>query len=757
MRIYPVKRPLCAIIVAFIGGLWLRSVFTLPWGGCVFFILAGLGLSLLAARAGKGPLVFACLLALACGFLWMQQTTLTNQGLTARHGDTVTLTASVTRAPADRTYVDARVTAVDGAALSEPVPVRIQRAWEDASDYQPRAGYSFSGKLRTPETARNPGGYDEARLLAQRGIYTVCEAEAPGELVTPLSGWPAWLAGLQTRYQEILARHLDPGETALIAATLFGDVSDLNEDFYNVSQQFGIIHIFSVSGLHVSFILAFVLVLARLLRRQHSWGLLVVVTPLLILYTLLSDATAPAVRASIMGIATLLALRLLRYRDPVTIVALAALALLIADPYNLWQIGFQLSFLAMLGIVLLTPRFLPFLKHLADPLANAIAASLAAECVSLPLVAYYFYQVAPLSTLMNLLVVPFFSLLVPLALVALLIAGVIPALGGLVFLPVRAIILVVVALMDIVNAITGTLHVYIGQPSVWLLVLVYALLAAFCLVPLKARKESAAALAACLLMLAVIILRPAVPSDLRLSVVDVGQGSGAAYQSADGAWLVFDTGPGADTMAQYLRYCGVNRIDAIVLSHSDSDHIGGLAHLLRDFRVERLFASPAAEASEEWQEILPYLDDTEVVAIDAPAAYEDGALRLDLSLVAESEDGGENANQVVSRLADDGFSALFPGDTAAADLADIPWAGPTDVLLVPHHGSKNSWDAAFYEARTPALALISAGVGNRYGHPSPETTDGLAALGIPTACTAQDGAIRLYVRDGQLWMNRFLG
>lgn len=756
MRIYPVNRPLCAIIGAFIGGLWLGSLPTFGWAGCAFFVLAASTALVLGWHSRKAPLVLACILALAGGLLYMQHETTAAQSLIPRHGEEVTLSATVTRAPADRTYVDARVTAIDGEPLAKAVPVRIQRAWEDTSDYEPRAVYTFSGSLRAPETARNPGGYDEARILSQRGTYSVFEAEAPGQEITPLSGWAASLAALQTTYHEILARHLDPGEEALVAATLFGDVSDLNEDFYTVSQQFGIIHIFSVSGLHVSFILAFVLVLARLLRRQHSWGLLVVMTPLLVLYTLLSDATAPAVRASIMGIGMLLALRLLRYRDPLTLIALAAAALLIANPYNLWQIGFQLSFLAMLGLVCLTPRFLPFLKRLPDGLASAIATSLAAECVSLPLVAWYFYQVAPLSTIMNLLVVPFFSLLVPLSLIALLIAGFIPALGGLVFLPVRAIILVVVALMDIVNAFTGTLHIYIGQPAVWLIVLFYTLLILFCLVPQHAHRQRTASLGILCLMLAVIILRPAVPNSLRLTMVDVGQGSGAVYQSADGDWLVFDTGPGADTMAQYLRYCGANEIAAIVLSHSDSDHIGGLPHILRDFRVKRLFASPAAQKSEEWAALIPYLDETEIVTIDGPATYESGSLRLDCTLTAPAAEASENANQVASRLSDARFSALFPGDTDADALSEIPWQEATDVVIVPHHGSKNSWDAAFYERLTPDLALISAGVDNRYGHPSPETTDGLAALGIPTACTAQDGAIRLYARDGQLWMDRFL-
>lgn len=748
MRIYPVKRPLCAAIVAFILGLWLSSAQALPWMGCAFFAFAA---AVFCIRNRRVPLFCACALAFVLGFALMQQQTVAHQALVPLHGEEAAITATITRAPANRTYVDAEVTAVNDATLAEPVPLRIQRAWEDSSDYTVHATYQFHGSFAAPEAPRNPGGYDEEKLLAQRGLYTLFDADAPGTLEAAPPDWAAWLNRLKATYNDILARYLDPGEQALITATLFGDVSDLNEDFYNISQQFGIIHIFSVSGLHVSFILAFVLVIARLLHRQHSWGLVVAMVPLLGLYTLLSDASAPAVRASIMGIATLLALRLLRYRDPLTILALAAAMLLAANPYNLWQIGFQLSFLAMIGLILLTPRLEAFLVFLPKGLASAVAVSLAAECVSLPLVAYYFYQVAPLSTVMNLLVVPFFSLLVPLALVALLVAGFLPALGAIVFFPVRMLILVIVALMDIVNQLTGTLHLYIGQPSLWLLVLCYALLIGFCLVPLARRTLSAAVLAAVVLSLGVIILRPTVSEELRLSVVDVGQGTGCTYQTTDGRWLVFDTGPGADTVAQYLRYCGANTIAALVLSHSDLDHIGGAAHILRDFHVEKLLASPYAQTTDEWQALVPYLGDTEVVSVNEPMAFRLGDAQLGCDLLAASEDGGENCNQVVARLEDDGLSTLFTGDTAAESLDEISWQQATDLILVPHHGSKNSWDAAFYDTRQPALALISAGRNNRYGHPHAETTDGLAALNIPTHSTADSGAVRIYAQNGALY------
>ena len=756
MRIYPVKRPLCAIIFAFILGLWLSNTTNVTVFGCAFLCLVGI--FIYCCRRLRQPLLFVvCVLTFAGGFLFMSHAATINQGLVPWHGDQVTIEATVVRAPRDGHFIDGRVVAVNGHTLEDAVNLRIKRAFGDEATYAERGTYRFEGQLTAPDIQTNPGGFDEETMLAQRGIFSTLRAKAPGQQTAAPPPWMQGLAHLTDRYTEILQQNLNPGEQALIIATLFGDVSDLSEDFYTLSQQFGIIHIFSVSGFHVTFILGFLLAIARLLHRQNSWGLLVLLVPLLTLYTLLSGASAPSIRASLMGILALLALRLLRYRDPLTIVALAAAMLLIANPYNLGQIGFQLSFLAMLGIILITPRLQALLTTLPNWLSSSIALSLGAELACLPLVAYYFYIFSPLSVLMNLIIVPWFSLLVPLALVAILITGCIPALGPLVFLPLRMIITVIVALMNIVHTCTGTMHVYIGQPSAGLLIAYYACLVLFILLPLGKRPPRLAALGAVSLCLLAVLLHPTTADNLRLTAVDVGQGSGALYHSAENDWLVFDTGPGKDTMAQTLRYYGVNDIEAIVISHSDSDHITGTAHILRDFDVRYVIAAAYAQKSEAWAALAPYLGDTKVITVEHPLHFKAaGGLQLDCALCGADQEGQANSNQVVSQLKEQKLTILFPGDADNEALTEIPWQQPVNVVLVPHHGSRSSYSDDFYRTYDPQLAIISAGRHNRHGHPHTEVTEGLASLSIPTLCTADTGAIMLYDTKQGLAIETFL-
>ncbi len=755
MRLYPVKRPLCVAISIFILGLCMGHLCPISLKLFIGLICGSAVIGVFLTRQSQRCRFSVYLLCFLLGFFLIQTQTIAHQALLSQHGAPATIQLTITNAPKNRLFIDGQVLAIDEHPLKHAVPVRLKRSYGDTTTYLPYATYAFKGTFAAPQPQTSPGGFNEEKMLAQRGIFTLFAAKDVGKVIAPMPFWREKLYALKRNSFAILEHALTQEECALIWATLFGDVSLLNEDFYTLSQQYGIIHIFSVSGLHVGFIIAFVLLLAKALRRQHTWGLLVLFIILLGLYTLLSDASAPAVRASLMAIIALFALRLHRYHDPLTIIALAALFLLLANPYNLWQIGFQLSFIAMLGIILLTGPFTQLLTFLPAPLAKPLAVTLAAEAITLPLVAYYFYMVAPLSLVMNLCIVPLFSALVPLALLALLLSGLCMPLAPLFFLPTKILIHAIVAIMSAVTATIGPLHRYIGQPPWWML-LGYGMTILLFFFAAKKHKEKPA-MGLLLLSLLLLCVSSGAAKDLRLSVVDVGQGSGATYQTAQGEWLVFDTGPSMDTLAQYLRYCGVNHLSAIVISHSDSDHIHGTAHLLRDFKVDHLIASEKAQKSSEWQALLPYLKSTTIQTIEKENSYTlHPTTTLDLALIHSTEQLENNSHQVVAYLREKEHRYLFPGDTAGPFLQDFPWDAPLDVVLVPHHGSKNSWQEGFYRRYQPRLAVISCGRANRFGHPHQEVIEGLQGLNIPTYSTHQSGTIEIYQTAQGLKVKPFL-
>ena len=162
--------------------------------------------------------------------------------------------------------------------------------------------------------------------------------------------------------------------------------------------------------------------------------------------------------------------------------------------------------------------------------------------------------------------------------------------------------------------------------------------------------------------------------------------------------------------------------------------------------MHQLLISPAIPESPAWASLTPYLANTEVVIVDEAVSFKLGRITVDTALVAEGDVDEANANQLVCRI-NDTPSVLAPGDTDGEHLADIPFSGKANIVLVPHHGSRYSWRDDFYRRFEPDTAVISAGRGNRFGHPHAEVIEGLQKLGIPAYRTDKAGAIAFYMTE----------
>lgn len=738
----PVHRRGAAAVILFLEGTFLAQAALPTWP----LLLAAVAAALLwTAWRRRSPLLAGLLVAsLFCGAIYGDISLRQATALDPLHGSEVTIEGTVVRAPSGKNWADVAVERVGDRTFKHPVKVRLARKWGDDAALTRGMPVAVRARLAAPQGARNPGGYDAARVLRGAGIMTTAKALTPLE-TAPLPPRAALFARLQAALFARLDAGLSHDGAALMKAILLGDTGQLADAFYHRAQLLGLVHIFAVSGLHVGFVLGFVLALARLFRQGRKAWLFFVILPLLLLYVALTGFPPAAVRAAMMALFALGLFFLHRYRDPVGILAYAALALLLINPWCLWQLGFQLSFAVTAGLIYLTPRIALLLTPLPQRLAEGLAVALAAEVVSAPFIAYHYHLLTPLGVVANLLMVPLVGCLVPLVFLALLLSlfGMTPALPF--FWVAERLIDVLLFLIRVPGKTLAASHLHLGMPSLWALVLVTLVIIAFAVGwPQRAlqRLHHSPRWALLLLPLCLITLYHPAPRDLALSVVDVGQGSAAAWQTADGRWLVFDCGPGVDTMASYLRSCGVNRIDAIVLSHGDDDHIGGLARLLEDFRVGQLYLSERVTQSEKWPAIAPLLSDTESVIVRHNAAFQAGSTNVELALIGHSDaPDAPNADEVAAYLRDGSVQVLFPGDSDAVALREVPWSGPVDVLLVPHHGSKGSLEEGFLARSAPALAIASAGVDNRFGHPDQEVRETYERLEIPFMCTNECGAI----------------
>jgi competence protein ComEC len=472
-----------------------------------------------------------------------------------------------------------------------------------------------------------------------------------------------------------------------------------------------------------------------------------------------------------MGAAGLIAALADRPRSRWYAVLLAAGATLAANPRADGDVGWQLSFAAVLGIMLWAKRLATVIAGDADrrsarrALAEAIAVTASATVATAPLMAAAFDQFSPAALPANVLAAPAIAPAMWLG----MLTGI---LGQAPFLPVELLnwldSLCLAYIAQIAHWLASPdwalLTVHLG--SVWSIAIAYlALIAAMEAIlrwlpgrfamgrdwRIPGRPVAVLALAATLLAAWQVLPgnSPARPADdLMVRVLDVGQGDSILLQPPDSEPVLVDTGPPEDGVEDRLRELGIDRLSAIVITHDQSDHAGDLGELLDSVRVDRLVYGrddPRLRGAALASGVQPY-------RLAQGGELDSGALHLSAlwpprELVGQtSEDPNLLCLVLVARWHH--FSMLLTGDAEAESVPIDP--GPVDVLKVAHHGSEDAGLDQLLERTVPKLAVISVGEGNPFGHPTEATLDDLGEHGVPVMRTDRQGEIDIEA-DGSRW------
>jgi competence protein ComEC len=639
-------------------------------------------------------------------------------------------------------------------------------------------------RLRRPRAFDNPGGFDYPAYLATQGIFLEGWTREPVETV-PASRGSALMAFV-FRLRALLLRRLDgampPPEAGLLKATVLGDRSGLSPEMNQAFLDSGTYHILAISGLNVSLLAGALFGLFRLLRASPRWAALASAL-LVTLYAALAGGSASVVRAAVMADVYLLAVILDRRADLLNTLALSALALLWWNPRFLFDVGFQLTYLATLGIVLALPRCEAALARHPRPIRwglESVVITLAATVMTLPILATAFNRVALVGVLANLPIVPLSGLITGLGTAASAALLVTPA--GLPWLnQVNA------WLVDLLFALArwfaawpwSTLRIYTPTPG--MLLAYYGVVAAWIAggpavhpsAPAPGRAGRGRwcrwlAVACGLLLLTQVILRlhpPRSASGVRLTLLDVGQGEAIFLRLPGERRMLVDAGGlpggrfdvGARVVAPFLLHEWVGHLDVLVLTHAQEDHIGGAPAILRGFSVGEVWSPDVPSRSVTFLWIQEYLRHQRIphriVSADSPALRwgEAGVQVLHpLARPTRTGWGGRaprsrpNEPSLVLRVGIGDRALLLTGDIEREGEAVLLRRGEAiraQVLKVPHHGSRSSSGTAFIQAVRPELALVSVGYGNRFRHPHPEVVARYRAAGVRLMRTDTDGAI----------------
>jgi competence protein ComEC len=635
----------------------------------------------------------------------------------------------------------------------------------DVPDVSPGNTVRFTAAFRTADIIYG----EQTDTFVSRGIYLL--AISKGDLeITDASASAVFFPILMARALGSMIDKIFPKETtALMRALILGDTAGVykNPALSSSLQITGTSHIVAVSGMNIAFLMGFISLFVRKKRVLAAVGI-----PVIMLFMAVVGFMPPVVRAGIMQIFLLIAPVFKRENDPVTSLSASLMLILLFNPFAVSSAGLQLSFAAILGIMLFTEKIytaldqpLSFkniyscapLRFLLRIVIGSFSTTIGALVLTVPLTALHFGVVSLITPLTNLFIVWAVTLA--------FCGGIVAVVIGFIYAPVGSVLAFAVGLPAnyVIKTIEAFSHVpfasvYTANPAVviWL-VYIYLLLVAVLTLRLRLRQllypVCLSAVALCLILVCTALFSGS--RQHSLTALDVGQGQSVVVTSGK-CTAVIDCGSSsgkdaADIAAKYLQSHGRTSIDLLVLTHYHADHISGVIDLLERGLISAIaLPAPRADDAAISGDILGIASEKGITVISVTenltASFGSAVITLyapcDIGGIAEAD---VNERGLAVLYSDNGFDALITGDMSAENERELISAAvlpDIELLVAGHHGSKNSTSDELLNTVKPETAIISVGY-NSYGHPATETLERLALTGIMVYRTDVDGNVTI--------------
>lgn len=633
---------------------------------------------------------------------------------------------------------------------------------------------SISGTLMEPREERNPGEFNYKKYLLRKGISSLFISSYPETariLKAPGTSTASAVFNIRKAIDLRIKQLTDTGTAALLRGLLLADrggiTDDIEEDFINT----GVVHILAVSGSNV---LLIILLLSVFTGRLGLYTRTIFLTAGIFAFLLLTGTGPSVTRAVITSSVIMAAFLMNRSINPYNAAALSALTILLLNPFELFDPGFQLSYAAVVSIIFVHPRlmnlidrYLPKRNGAARGIIYFLTVTMAAQAGTMPITLYYFGKLSVVAPFANLLIIPLTGVLTAAGAAAILISTV--SLKGAMFYGEACNLLarISVSLTHLMSGFSFS-FINISGFGAGAAVIFYTGIGCFFLFLNWFQGVLKKAVIALFLAAVVLIFidtgRKELMQDGKLSVIaiDVGQGDATLVKTPGGIIILIDAGK-ADLMFDYgyrvimpfLSKGGIDKIDLAIITHIDSDHYSGFVSLIRKGMIKNII-KPAADTADRKDK------NFEIYALNSGATikyFKEQIITIDnIKIYMLFKDYWNNFNKLtkndrsgIIKIVYGETSFLFTGDAGVREerlLADnYGKLLSTDVLKLGHHGSSSSSSDEFLKAASPKFGLISAGLMNRYGHPSPSVLIKLKQLKIVPLRTDLNGAV-LFESDG---------
>jgi competence protein ComEC len=777
------KRPLLISLVFLVLGCLSEYLLEVPFTCFIPLMLAG---CLVCAAPFKSRMLFGCLLAV----FWM------SWGMAA-------LAPRLDKSPADQAIAafDGKQVVVEGILKGRPCmkaegqqfELQVEQVYSNGSAFAADAvllvtiakgrGPWLSGdrircpvKVHLPRLLGLPGEFDYRKYLALRGMQATAWIHDADSIVlmrgAAVTSWRRWIDARALRSQEFIRKHLpDPDQRGIVLALATGDQQEVSPALTGAYSRAGVSHILSVSGFHVGVVVAVWVFGLRWLLLRWEWlalridvrrTALLSALPLMLLYLVFTGGAPATARSVLMLSAVVLAIWSEREIDSLDALLLAAFCLLVADPGVLFDLSFQLSFLALWGLLVLTPLLVaPFdrftLRGWQRTVLLLFAASIAAVLSTLAPVLDSFHQVSFSGIIANLVIVPLLGYgATVLATVAVPLQFLLPSVAAFLLKVSGWLVLVSNGFIFWISRLPLLQSFNVGPVD---LVATVVLLALLSFVRSGRRKGVAVSLLMAGLLLVHLWPDAAPDGNMRITFLSVGQGDACLIKLADGRTLLVDGGGylrdsdkdfGERYLVPALYRLKVKQIDLMVLTHPHPDHLGGLPAVAEQFRVKEFWQGESVGLSDNYQRLIGALNNQKTtLRIVKKGDRVQLGKELALTVVAPQEapggEGGENDDSLVLHLQQSSFSVLLMGDAGfpVEDMLLHDGVGRVTLLKVGHHGSRYASSERFLARIKPRVAVISVGAGNTFGLPTEETINRIKQQRTELYRTDQQGTIQV--------------
>ena len=626
---------------------------------------------------------------------------------------------------------------------------------------------NFVGEFLEPDSKRNYGGFDYSLYLKTQKIYGTFNVQN-FKIISKNNGNKIQknIMNFKQYVKETLRKYLNKDEAELGIGLVIGDRTGISKEVENDFKDSNLTHMLAVSGSHFTYIILAVGYVNKMIKRNRLGKIIVIIV--IILFMNLTGNTASVARSGIMAIMMVIASLFYRRADIWTSMSVAIIFQLISNPYIIFDVGLQLSYGGVIGIVLfnekLTELFIKYFNKketkIKQYIITAISVTLSANIIIIPMMLLNFNTLSFSFIISNLLAGPLLGVIVILAFILLFAS----LLLGSLLKPLFSVLNLLISMLINIAHICANLpfsKVYMPTPNILLVIIFYVCLA----VKIYGYKKEKYINIILVIIIVFNFFFPILNSkvqDLEINFIDVGQGDSTLIRVnnksilIDGGGSAFESKSdvGEMTLLPYLLDRGLISIDYVIVSHFDADHYKGLIYVVENLKIKNIVISTLGQESNDFNEFIALVrkKNINILEVNMGDILKIGKAKMEV-LYPNKEpinDNVKNNNALVFKFIWNDFSILFTGDieeVAEEKILSIYKNNleklQSTVLKVAHHGSKTSSTNSFLEAVNPQIALIGVGKNNKFGHPNQGVIDRLNNLNCKIYRTDEMGEISI--------------